>query len=159
MTEATKIAVNLEKAIATLVDEISSEDFDKNSLLKSKMALSLTLISMSIKSIPRLIKLFEFSQKAEEKVFSTENLETTTDSLELMELYKLSIERQNGTISFISSILSSIRWSDLETALVLISAQSMSGQKNLEVNETAKDIIKQMEELKNRGLIKTVAAD
>lgn len=151
--EITKVTVDLNKAINQLVAEVNSEDFDKVSLLKSKLALSLVLISMSIKSIPRLINLFEFSQKAEERIFNKERLTDVADLSEMIELYKLSTERQTGTISFISGVLNALRWNDLENILLIISSQAKNAPELTSTSKRAQEIIQQISDLKTSGLI------
>lgn len=146
-------AVNLEKAVSILIEEIKTEDFSKETLLKSKLSMSLTLINMAIKSIPRLIKLFEFSQAAEDKIFSLDTVATTTDSLELMELYKLSVDRQNNVTAFINSILNGVRWTDLESALLIVAAKAEISQIDSKSSAMASTIIKEMHELRSKGLI------
>lgn len=150
----TLIAIDLQKAIDSLIKDVTETEFTNTTLLKSKLALSLTLINMSIKSIPRLINLFEFSQKAEEKIFNQDAVTTCTDISDLVELYKLSTERQMSTISFISSVLNSLKWNDLENILLIITSQTKNNTEMIHTSKTAQDILQQINELKQSGYIK-----
>lgn len=154
MNNVTKITLNLNKAIDSLVNDISNTNLDKSTLTKSKLALSLTLINMAIKSIPRLINLFEFSQKAEEKIFTIDRINDTPSTDQLIELYKLSVDRQGTTIGFISSVLNSVRWSDLESALLtLINLSNPNDSTDTELSDVSKEVINRIMELKKNNLI------
>lgn len=153
MDHVLKSTVNLEKAVAALIEDVKSEEFGNDTLLKSKLSLSLTLINMAVKSIPRLINLFDFSLKAEEKIFSNKNLDDTINTLELMELYKLSIDRQNSNIQFIGNILNSVKWNELETALLLITAKSATKKVDSSSSDAAKNLLAEIHQLKTKGII------
>ena len=150
MNDPMKVTINLERAISDLVEDINNSEFEKSSILKSKLALSLTLISMSIRSIPRLMELFNFSQKAEERIFNEDRLSESTSLDDMLELYKISTERQNNTITFISTILNNIKWHDLENALLTLDeiTNREKDKSTRAVNKGAKEVLSIIEDLK-----------
>lgn len=143
----TTTSINLEKTINVLIDEIINKDFSKETIGKSKISMSLTLINIAIKSIPRIVKLNKFTDKLEEKIFDEKRLLELSHE-EAIDLYMLANSRINQSIDFTSRVLNGIKWSDLENAIVLLNAQVSSKKLDADSNQKALDILSTLDNLK-----------
>lgn len=143
----TTTSINLEKTINVLIDEIINKDFSKETIGKSKISMSLTLINIAIKSIPRIVKLNKFTDKLEEKIFDEKRLLELSHE-EAIDLYMLANSRINQSIDFTSRVLNGIKWSDLENAIVLLNAQVSSKKLDADSNQKALDILNTLDNLK-----------
>lgn len=143
-----KNTINLDKAITSLLHEIKVSEFSHDAAVKSKLALALTLINMSINSIPRVNKMFNFSQKLEDKIFDDTLIANMTRDESIL-LYKLSIERQTSSISFITTILNGIKWAEIEAVVAgLHDMRKKFESADPETSAIAVDLLAQMDRIK-----------
>lgn len=143
----TTTSINLEKTINVLIDEIINKDFSKETIGKSKISMSLTLINIAIKSIPRIVKLSKYTDKLEEKIFDEKRLVELSHE-EAIDLYMLANSRISQSIDFTSRVLNGIKWSDLENAIVLLNAQVSSKKLDADSNQKALDILSTLDSIK-----------
>ena len=145
---------NLNKMIDNLVNEVSVTDFSVDTLSKAKLSLNLMVINTALKSIPRLQRLFEFSERLEDKIFDKNNI-PNLNTLQQIELYKLAFERQSYSISFIDQVCRNIKWAELQNVLLTLSETSNNSSLiGHDSEDTARALLETMDQLKKDGYIK-----
>lgn len=148
--EVFKQTINLEKTITSLLEEIKVSEYNSSAATKSKLAMALTLINMAISSIPRLIKIFNFSQKLEEKIFDEKLLTGSMTTEDAIILYRLSIERQSSNIAFISTILNGIKWNEVDAVIAGLSdMRKKVDASDPQTSQIALELLQQMDKLRS----------
>lgn len=148
---------NLAKTIDTLIADLNSQEFSINTVNTAKLTMTLMLINTALKFIPRALKLAEFSEKAENRLFD-ENRVASLNTQQLMDLYRLSIDRVNNSIHFVSAVLNNIKWVELTNALTLITDGKIKMLDDEASRATALEISKAIADLKEKGLVPEVVS-
>ena len=138
---------NLQKLIDNLVAEVSTSDFTSDTLNNTKLAMTLMLINMAIKSVPRTKRLFEFTELLEDRIFDKNKIPELNTQQQL-DVYKLAIERQNNSAQFIDFVHRNIKWGELADVLTILAKTEVSGVVSKEAQKDAQEILKKIEELK-----------
>lgn len=132
---------SIELQVNQLISEIAnSKSLEINDLLKSKIAMQLSKIHFGLKMVDRLIKLYEYQESIEDKLFDPNEIENLSVR-ELLVMQSVAAKRIDNYSNKIDSILGKINIRELEGSLTLISNST-----------STKEITEDDKELRNRSL-------
>jgi hypothetical protein len=127
---------SLELQVNQLIRDVAeSKSLEINDLLKSKIAMQLSKVHFGLKMVDRLIKLYDYQELVEDRLFDQTEIENLSVR-ELLVMQSVVGKRIDNYSSKIDSILAKINLRELEGSLTLISNTSSTK----EITEDDKDL-------------------
>lgn len=122
---------SLERTLSTLVDNISNAvELNIDDVAKAKLSLQLVKLTVCLRSIQPLIKMYDVQNSIYDRLFS--NLENKSQK-ELLVLQQIALNRSNDIYNKINNTLASLDLKSIETTLTAINTVSANG---IEVDKT-----------------------
>jgi len=121
----------------------SDSEASPNNVKNTNVGLSLVLLGLAEKQAARLVHLTKVTQDLEKRVFSDATL-SQLDERTLLGMYKLSVEALNTSSSYIQQTLNTLKWKDLEMALIEMAARTDVETGTKELTGVASELLQEL---------------